>query len=232
MKIHIWQQFSSNHSNTFTLVGQFKDETAAIEAAKRFEAILNTMLVNAKQPNAAELLKIQMEKLGLAWQHNTLPDWLQVTPEIKRYGDVLFVDAYNNWSSHKPLDLLLDKLGSKGTASDSELDGINSRWTWEFDIMDVAQADAFEALVLEVLTMNIEDYYEKYAEFPTSMMSLLWRDDEKKPVMFEREKLHFQIINASFYHGMGLLDTISNFRAWLEECGASNISYSVSNKSS
>jgi hypothetical protein len=234
MKLSIWQQFSSNHSNSFTIIGQFKEELDAIDGAKRLEIILNTMLANSKQENAQEILKAQMEKLGLVWHHKNIPDWLKYgPPTIERYENTLLISHDNNWSLPQPLDLLLDKLGSKSTALSSEIEDNEILWTWDFDIVDVSQADALETLVVDVLTMDIKDYDEKYADFPTNMMWLIWREEiGDSPVVFTRNQAQFRIVNARFYDGTTLYDAVSNFRVWLEESGASNIRYSVRNEGS
>jgi hypothetical protein len=236
MKLRIWQQFGSNHSNDFTIVGRFASEGEAAIAAKRLDEIFRLMLSNSTLENYQDVLKVQFEKLGLAWQHKTRPDWLSIAPiEIKLYDKLLFIEVYNNWSSHQPLDLLLDKLGSENTGIDSEEGDFRTIWTFDFDILDAEKADAFELLVLEILTRDESILPQSDYEFPDMRMGLVdWRreDDYKRfALKFSRNGIHFQLDDVDFWLATSNnYGHISSFNDWLKDCGTINIHAQMRNK--
>lgn len=53
MQIHVWQQFSSNHSAGFTVVGEFETPEAAEKAAEELRTIIRQIMAwHVKNPNA------------------------------------------------------------------------------------------------------------------------------------------------------------------------------------
>src|SRR5215468_2482654 len=50
MRITIWQQYSSNHSSDFTVVGTFQTHEAAENAAQQFRSMLATIVNWYKLP--------------------------------------------------------------------------------------------------------------------------------------------------------------------------------------
>jgi hypothetical protein len=230
MKLSIWQQFSSNHSNDFTIVGRFASSDDAVKAQERFQEILKLMMANAQKDEANKILKVQMMSLGMGWEHERLPDWLDVNVapvEVLLYDNILFVDVYNNWSSHQPLDLLLDKLGSENTETDSEMGRFRPVWTFDFDILDSEKADVFEKIVLGVLTVDKAIIHHKDYQYPDNRMGVVdWRGEEEYgafTIKLSRQGFHFQLADVDFWLGRVDHKFFSSFSNWLKDAGATNI---------
>ena len=56
MRISIWQQFSSNHSSSFTIIGTFENSEAAQRAAIEFRAILEKIVGWYQEPSHEAVL--------------------------------------------------------------------------------------------------------------------------------------------------------------------------------
>jgi hypothetical protein len=129
MKLSLWQQFSSNHSASFSLVGHFKTAQEAENAATVIRGILEKIadwykthpeveeevrkgdLVNPT-PMEAELAK--QYGLEKAWEFTV--DW--VNPKHPNQGLQIFDklvflhNATETWVGAQPFDELLKKLGA------------------------------------------------------------------------------------------------------------------------
>jgi hypothetical protein len=129
MRLSLWQQFSSNHSASFSLVGQFRTAQEAENAASVIRGILEKIadwykthpeieeavrkgdLVNLT-PMEAELAK--QYGLEKAWEFTV--DW--VNPKhphqgLQSFDNLLFMhNATETWIGAQPFDELLKKLGA------------------------------------------------------------------------------------------------------------------------
>jgi hypothetical protein len=137
MRISIWQQFASNHSAHFTLVGAFEsDEWAGVVAyemrqmlrtigewweqfedyapryAKERELIARGELTPPEQRYKAEYLVDWCRRRGkevpLDWPHG---QW--AAGSVTLYENLVFIEPSNNtWMGPVPFDTILSKLGA------------------------------------------------------------------------------------------------------------------------
>lgn len=123
MRVSIWQQFSSNHSAIFTVVGKFD----SVERAKEIEALFTGILRNIGlavdhstiPPVPSPYEKELAEKYGIEWPHGI--DWVYFDHRdnnqfdynyIHRFEDYVFVDwdTVSTWQGPSPLKHLMAKL--------------------------------------------------------------------------------------------------------------------------
>ncbi len=126
MRISVWQQFSSNHSGGFSVIGQFK----IVEEAEKAHLIIQDILtvVGEYYRNHPELEEELQEsgmlefltppeesfakQYGLTnWDFSL--DWA-AGGELSRYHNLVFLDSFvETWLDIQPFDDLLRKLGAQ-----------------------------------------------------------------------------------------------------------------------
>lgn len=123
MRISVWQQFSSNHSGYFTIVGTFENEDAAYRAAKELKEIMRTIDEwYERNPEADRELWRQIDpppcpreveigkKYGIDWQ--AASDYWR-TYNIKVLSRIVLFDAYETQSDNRPIIQIMQKLGGQ-----------------------------------------------------------------------------------------------------------------------
>jgi hypothetical protein len=130
MRVSIWQQFSSNHSSQFTVVGKFKTIEDAARAAAAIEAMIRAAVEWIQQPENAEVLQQAetkglfsatpperefAEKLGLDWGPSRygemfFKDW---SYQVITLDNLLFVDGNESSRGAYPFDAVVAKLGGE-----------------------------------------------------------------------------------------------------------------------
>jgi len=156
MKLTLWQQFSSNHSNSFMLVAQFETETDAQRAEIKIgeimtrigqwyeEAGLTGAWLNSIEPG--DLSPIEEE----IYREYRLPklapriDWINSiwSPEqiVSRYKHFLVFESANTWTGRYPFDWLLGRLGGVVHHWQEQDSNWHYLWQIEFDCEDNARA--------------------------------------------------------------------------------------------
>jgi hypothetical protein len=118
MKISIWQQFSSNHSSHFIVIGRFQTVSDAQAKAAELRDWMHRMLwgnnESGKNKRAAEAEIIA--KYGVSWYEdgidwNGYPEDLDETVRQVR-NDVLMICPVETWDSHEPFIELIEKMGA------------------------------------------------------------------------------------------------------------------------
>ncbi len=94
MKLSIWQQFSSNHSNSFTVIGSFVSRKDATEAAQTLREIFEHITEQNTDYLSDELLpaeKWYAQKYDIEWSEHL--DWVFGNPNkfIVQLDDILIV---------------------------------------------------------------------------------------------------------------------------------------------
>lgn len=141
MKISTWRQFSSNHSSSFTVVGEFANRADAERAAEEVRGILTKIEAWYAQQDASVREKWAGEnwmynptppevelaaQYGVAWQRAI--DWFsnaEIKVELDRFlfispDDLMHIDGY-------PFDQIVERLGGKGYY-DGYLYGFPTGW--------------------------------------------------------------------------------------------------------
>ena len=130
MRVTIWQQFSSNHSANFTVVGEFASEADAEQAEIQVQAILDRLqkwwdkftpderMEWGKITETDVLTPIEQtlsQELNVAWTYSlNWFHWVRDRDPVTRYERFLFITNPNQiWCGPQPFDELLQKLGAK-----------------------------------------------------------------------------------------------------------------------
>lgn len=142
MRLSVWQQFSSNHSAHYLVVGQFESSSQADIVAKKLKEI--TLQIRETTPQPYELANQQgfnvtqaEKKIGkeynFKWEHGVdwaywRGTWSKVPVSIYRNTVWFRVPHSYSWQSPDPIIQLMDSMKANSVAVDSELcDGIPSR---------------------------------------------------------------------------------------------------------
>jgi hypothetical protein len=141
MKISLWQQFSSNHSAHFDMVGKFESAERAEVAANELRSMLQTIgkwwerfnpeeqsAIREKLEAKGELTPPEIifrDQYGINWAQHAL-DWVlgEVSAEAVRvYRSIVYVSpTANTWAGVKPFDAIVEKLGGQVTVSQEDFD--------------------------------------------------------------------------------------------------------------
>lgn len=161
MKLSLWQQFSSNHSASFRLVGQFESEVAAQQATRKLESMLNELDIwwqaidlNNRETIYLELLEkrswpppemewqtaynLKQSYLLLDWwvEHHSSKDF------VRTIRDLLILDPGSTWSDPEMFVEILEQWGGKIHYESSALEN------HLFLRLDCTLRDAFTASTL------------------------------------------------------------------------------------
>jgi hypothetical protein len=147
MRLSLWTQYSSNHSASFSTVGQFDNEELAEHAADKLRGTIREIAFwweqfsDAAAQNAAEK-QLQMtgvfltppeqrlrQEYEVAWcgdamlGHPMAIDWIRTQTDVYsvyQFRDLVLVEpSGNTWCGAHPFDFILAKLGAQ-VASDVE----------------------------------------------------------------------------------------------------------------
>ena len=114
MKLTIWQQFSSNHSSHFIVVGRFATLDEAAENAHQLRDWMYRMMWGQDREAAEQEIKT---KYGIEWYENGI-DWNgwpthdgDVVQCVER--DLFMMCPMETWDSKKPFDSLIEVMGAE-----------------------------------------------------------------------------------------------------------------------
>ncbi len=150
MHVSIWQQFSSNHSATFTVIGEFKTADLAQSATEACLAIFTTIEQWREVPENAALLEHQRyysdpkyvidppptppeiaisQQYGVEWGGSSI-DWIGpvdlIHERIRRVDSRVFISVdFETWNHPVPVVNLIEKMG--GSALVEYVDGVPQR---------------------------------------------------------------------------------------------------------
>jgi hypothetical protein len=124
MKIAIWQQFSSNHSGAFVVVGRFASEESARDAKEKLSNVIERVNAwHADPANEASFVqqmqgnldipltpieKTISQEYGIDWGGGI--DWYGAVP-IWQIGRDIYFDSGESWSDPTPIVNLLKVFG-------------------------------------------------------------------------------------------------------------------------
>lgn len=126
MRISIWQQFASNHSNSFTVVGEFESIEAAQNAAEQLRQSLKP-IIEWRMARAEEIwesfeatpIEIEVgQQWGVEWLNHH--EWLESERSlnaIKTFENYVILGESETWAGQEPFDAILLKLGAKVSAT-------------------------------------------------------------------------------------------------------------------
>lgn len=250
MRVFIWQQFSSNHSARFTVVGEFETPDAARKAAGELNHILTTIKQWYLDPENEDALAAlnEMEELPLSppeigfsqqydveWSEYGL-DWIWPDDQMQRLvtavDRLVFVTSGDTWLGAKPVDSLVEHLGGMAMVDGSV--GAGEAGDLSKISVDLA-CMAPDSATAEAVVREVNNYFEVAEQNHEEMFNTPWRDynDARSfeystvsgKVWRDGERLRFEGLN--FWHiGYGLPGLI----AYLRDKGCTNIEYKLTGK--
>jgi hypothetical protein len=125
LKISIWQQFSSNHSGGFDIVGVFESAEAAAQAAAQLGEILRAIAHARDEYAHYEASPTLVERMfsaeyGIEWSSYSI-DWIKMASDntplnLTRLDQYLFIsnlEIDNTQLDSVPVGALIERLGGK-----------------------------------------------------------------------------------------------------------------------
>jgi hypothetical protein len=242
MRLSVWQQFSSNHSARFTVVGQFETAEAARKAAEELNQILTTITNWYEDPANADALaeleggdelpvsppEIQLsQQYNVEWSEHGL-DWIWGDQEerVVTVADrLVFVTSGDTWLGAKPMDSLVQRLGGTAMVDGHFTPGEGGDYAKVTVDLTCLALDADTA---EAITSAVNSYFEAIKSDSDEPFNTPWRSYSQRQeystmrgqVTRDGLRIHFE--QVSFFHiGYGLPGLI----AYLQDKGCTNIEY-------
>ena len=152
MKITLWQQFSSNHSSHFIVIGRFQTVSDAEAKTAELRDWMHRMLWgndDTGEPKRTAEAEI-VAKYGVDWYEdgidwNGYPDSLDETVR-QVHNDVLMICPVETWDSHRPFIELLEKMGAQNVVQH------HSDWYSEGIVVDLECVAPNAEVAQEVFT--------------------------------------------------------------------------------
>jgi hypothetical protein len=131
VKLSIWQQFSSNHSARFELVGVFNRPELAAKAGEELTEMLRPIFEWYQKngdnlPQEKEWLPSPVEqeladRLGIKWNDITMGPWLWFnedgTGSVRVVDTLVIIHGWESDGGAKPLDDIIHRLGGHAFVS-------------------------------------------------------------------------------------------------------------------
>jgi hypothetical protein len=121
MKLSIWQQWASNHSASFYVVGKFADVESAREAKERVAKLVQDIAHYLSDPAHSEKFtesgmaptppEVSLsDELGIEWQEHSIESGIRVSVFENCVG---ITNSATSWQSPDVFERLLKKLGAE-----------------------------------------------------------------------------------------------------------------------
>lgn len=227
MRLSIWQQFSSNHSGSFTVVGRFATEDAARTAAEMLREIIqridawyddpaNEEQIEKGGPTGLRILSpVEAEvkqEYDLEWEFGDQGvDWYGDGHEpVIQFNQDVILDVGETWCLPQTVSELLTKLGGQTYAEHyfgAPITSITVQLSCHFT--DKARAAQVHETILQWhQTTDGED--------PP------WTDEEYAYAQIERVSHNSNLLMLKMTYG---INTLPSLRRWLEASGGDDIHY-------
>lgn len=234
MKLSIWQQFSSNHSNSFTVVGKFKTVEEAQKAEQEFHTIIKAIKeahVRAGE-NVSDRERTMGNYYGFEWTKHL--DWADNTYQAVAFDNYVMVsDMFvQTWLGAMFVDLIMERLGGEiFVEEEMGMQGIQVELTCEVNTKQQ------EKTVLQALDPYFSSQRAETAEF----VNPPWHEITKRLFDYDNLKMDDDIyyghVNTK---GKTLQFTKMKFSAigyglpalieYLRQAGCTNIQYTLAQR--
>lgn len=212
MKIKIWQQFASNHSAQYTVVGTFENDQEAQNVARVIEQLLMDMMQWYDQNNKSFQLtptpaeEKLAEQFGINWQKSI--DWVYLSFRFENDHDPLkyFVQIDNRvmietnyihtWQPGDQFDSLLKAMGAQVQRDIYNADGPNNTRLFADSLTHVLVIEGLSGQQIEQISEIIqrhianEDETWPWITFHPYFDRLT--DGMDKTVFIEQEQIYLQ----------------------------------------
>jgi hypothetical protein len=129
MKLTVWQQFSSNHSNSFTVVGIFPDEQQAKKTYTRIRTLIKEIDAWYEENELDKYESWSTSEPEKAIGKEFRFSWDDQSPDAPTDFDLYDVSHFRNivqispsadsWTRRKPYETLLRRMGAKVAGYDN-----------------------------------------------------------------------------------------------------------------
>lgn len=168
MKLTLWQQFSSNHSAAYTVVGQFENADAAHKAGDQLRDILAQIAAwhRAYYDSHGEYFGLYWDEfppltpiekqlarqyeVETAWKSGV--DWAMrddVVQKVNVFHDLVIVTSFETWHLKQPFSALIARMGGTAFADDY----------FDTQILVTITCDAPDMGTVNALTAKLEAYF-------------------------------------------------------------------------
>lgn len=167
MKIRLWQQFSSNHSNGFTLIGIFPSVEKANKAYQRLDKLLKAIdKWRDAHPDDYRYDLLTPPEKRIAATYDI--DWEEPTENvsIQQFRAVVEIDAFvDSWTRRTPYELLLQAFGADvaGWDNQEQDDDLSEPRIYRAQINATAKSEAEAAALTQALQEKLRQ--ENLKEF-------------------------------------------------------------------
>jgi hypothetical protein len=230
MKCFIWQQFSSNHSTYFLVVGEFESVETAEAAAHTLQALLNRVEEQGHTPQALHTSTTSpLEQAFFAqYQFDYSPD-----EQISRWERLVFVSQGEASQIHTPYSQALQMLGCVSCGVEYRGDGNGGFISVWFtatapDEATASQiADAVHAYIsaFQAAADRMEDPYsariQQMRPWGDDYHGDLIMGDASSTVLRDGCQLRLELVFAE------TKGSIQAVKAYLEGCGCSDVAYAL-----
>jgi hypothetical protein len=225
MRVSIWQQFSSNHSNSFTVVGTFASEEDAAQAAATLYEIfgyIGEQSFRYFDPEPVPAEQYYGEEYDIQWDRHL--DWVNLysAQHIMKLDNVLFVGpmGIDTYLGAYVIDELVAKLGGH-VQKEEEMRDTSLRATVKAQAPDYKTAQRLHSEISAYLDRK-DAYWQAhaYGDAPAPPWIFHYRNKPKAESYYGvefAEKLDalWEIIQQQ--RSDHAPDTKSQFQAWLQE---------------
>jgi hypothetical protein len=115
MRVSTWQQFSSNHSSHFTVVGRFRDEEEAERITQQLRQWMNEILFTdtgkEREKQISETYNLDWYEDGVDWNGPSQADLTRIVKRVR--NDVFLQTTVETWNYGQPFAGLMWKLGAQ-----------------------------------------------------------------------------------------------------------------------
>ncbi len=245
MRISIWQEFSSNHSARFTVVGVFESAERASRAAAELMDVVKTIIEWYARPENADALEgwresgdqppsppeVQFaQRYGVEWSDRSL-DWLWLDDRgngpVRAYENLVFVNGTESWLGSRPADALVEKLGGQALVDGSIIVYGEETDLWG-EISVTLTCTAPDETAAQAISDEVMAYVDLVKQDHNRMFDTPWSGYHTRfsissfdgSVRRDGRKLIFE--RASFFH---IADGLPALMAYLKDKGCTDIQY-------
>jgi hypothetical protein len=209
MKISLWTQFASNHSNSFTVVGSFPSEQSAVQAAAELREIFGHIINQSIRYDDTKPVKAEVyyaEEFDIKWDEHL--DWVNEKGVVLLDQHLIVGSIYDTHQGAYVIDELIAKLGATTVIKQEEM----GRETTIFVRVEAVAPDEINAKRL---------YEEINTFYPDEEV-----EEELKRQIVSNDS---QIIIKNLYFGDHLGLELPRLIKWLRAQGCT-VKYRFSNK--
>lgn len=235
MQLTLWQQFTSNHSSGYTVIGRFESADAAHKAGEQLRDIL-TQIATWHQayyeqhgvyfgahhvpPPPTPIEEQLAQRYAIEWDWEQGVDWAKRTDEapqqVRVSNQLVVISSLFTHYLEQPFSALIEQMGGESfVATDPE--------TAEIQVLVTITCNAPDVETTNALKTVLEEYFRAISESRYRGVPP-WSEDWRKnasggEVHVEGTTIHLRELNV------GLPDTLDLIVDFLRSHGCLNIEY-------